>query len=172
MYGTVNESLEFFDCRLHADSWENSPASDREKALKQASHMLDRLSWTGERNTSYVVRQAQIAASGCVTDEQAILDAGLTQQHAFPRGSDTVIPQALKEATFLIGYELLINGADVNADFNTLNIEAEGHSSVRVNYQRDRMLPHIVAGIPSFEAWQLIHPYLQAAGEIELTRVS
>ena len=171
MYGTVNESLTFFDDRLHASAWENAAGSDREKALKQASHMLDRLSWAGERAAAATVRTAQIAASGYVTSEKLINEAGLTQTHAFPRGTDTVIPTALKEACFLIAYALLIDGEDINADFATLGVSSEGHSSIRVSYN-NRLLPHIAAGVPSFEAWQMISPFLQENNEIEISRVS
>lgn len=172
MYGTVNESLAFFDDRLHSTAWENAAGSDREKALKQASHMLDRLSWAGERAAAATVRAAQITTSGYVTSEKLINEAGLAQEHAFPRGTDIVIPQVIKEASFLIAYALLIDGADVNADFASLGISSEGHSSVRVSYNTDRLLPHIAAGIPSYEAWQLISPFLQENNEIEISRVS
>lgn len=172
MYCTENESLAFFDDRLHASAWENAATSDRQKALKQASALLDTLVYAGERAAAYTARLAQVAAGTCPVDEAAIAAAGLTQEHAFPRGTDTVIPTALKNACCLIAYALLVDGVNVEEEFATLGIESEGHSSIRVNYQRDRVAPHVAAGIPSFEAWKLIVPFLGDTGELRLNRVS
>jgi len=172
MYLTENESLTFFDDRLHADGWANSASSDRVKAIKQAGTLLDALNWVGYRAAAQTERDAQIAAGGSVTDEAAVFTAGQTQTHEFPRGTDSTIPQNLKDACALIAYELLVEGVSVNDEFAILGVDSEGHSSIRVNYQRDRVAPHLAAGIPSFEAWRLVRPFLRDSGEINILRVS
>lgn len=169
MYATEIESLVFFDARLHAEAWENANSSDRLKSLRQASSILDNLNYRGEKSPAFQMRKA-IELSGGPIVESVIQAAGLTQEHEFPRQTDATIPPRVKDAACLIAYALLIEGVDPATTFSALDIESDTHGSVRTAYSKAERPPHVLAGVPSAEAWQLIYPFLRDTRTLQMFR--
>jgi hypothetical protein len=145
-YTTIAEASTYFESRLRTDAWDNAEDVDREKALAMATQSIDRLNFHGSKSD----------------DEQEL---------QFPRYTDSVVPQDIKNACSEIALKLL-EGIDPDLEFETLSMVSQGYSNVRSTYDRSRIPEHLAAGIPSIAAWRLIKPYLRDAGTINLSRAT
>jgi hypothetical protein len=173
-YATLAEANAYFDNRLYSSLWAASSSGDRDKALEQAARIIDRLNFAGEKNAASVVRLALTGRSDfeiSLSQEQydAIVAAGLTQALQFPRGSDTVVPDDIKIASYEIAFALL-DGVDPDKEFEDLGVVSQGYSSVRTTYDRSTVPEHTNAGIPSPTAWRFLKPYVRAGG-VKISRV-
>lgn len=159
-YISTSDADIYFSTKLHAKAWNRASESDRVKSAIEATRIIDRLVY-----------------AGCKADS--------AQQHEFPRKAlieklhpkcppeyviDTEVPTAIRQACCEIMLELL-DGVDPQKEYNALSITSTGMNGVRDTYNRFSLPEHIVAGIPSIVAWQLIKPYLRAAREVKLSRV-
>jgi hypothetical protein len=105
------------------------------------------------------------------TPEQ-VRQAEQTQPLEFPRGSDTVVPSEIEQATYELAYSLL-DGKDFELELEALGISQQAYGSVQTSYNRNQApLEHIVNGIPNALAWRLIRPFLRAADQIKLSRIT
>lgn len=170
MYGTVQKANDYFGTRLHSDLWDATSLPDKTKALQQATRLINNLNFAGEKNAAFLVRDALNII--CITTEQqtTIWEAGLTQADEFPRGSDTVVPVAIEEATYELAFSLL-DGVDPEIEFQNQSTISEGFASVRDTKDRSFVQEHIHAGIPSLSAWSRLRRYLRDVGSIQLSRV-
>ena len=163
MYATLSEAQTYFESRLHSGLWDNSSVIDRTKALVEATAAIDRLRFAGVRHTVYEV----IVADG---DENAQLAAVLDQDLEFPRGSDTEIPQDIKDACCEEAFSRL-DGKDPDEELENLAVVSQGYSSVRTTYDRTFTQEHLNAGIVSSRAWRYLKPYLLQARDVKIHRV-
>lgn len=170
-YSTRAESDAYFDERLHSDLWAASTTSDRNVSLIQASRIIDDLDFKGLKNTAYLVWlpfKDQVLTDA---NKLAINVAGATQALEFPRGSDTVIPDDIKEACNEIAFALL-DGRDPDADTEGLSQVSQGFSSVRSTYTRAFISEHLVNGVPSATAWRSLKRYVKDQARVRVSRVS
>lgn len=160
----------YFATRLHSGSWNTFPPAERDAALVTATRQIDRLNLVGEKNASYLVRSS---ITGNVTDEQelAIMEAGMTQELQFPRGSDTVVPDDIKIACCEIAFEL-IHGKNAQTERENLATVSQGFAAVRKTMDRSYNQEHLLAGIVSAEAWDYLRPYLRESNTFRISRVS
>lgn len=175
MYSTVADANTYFDGRLYSTVWSTASAGDRAKAMEQATRIIDRLNFVGEKNAAHLVRfsltgRNDFEISLTQVQVDAIQAAGLTQSTEFPRGDDTVVPNDIFIATYEIAIALL-DGVDPDAEFNDLGVVSEGYSSVRTTYDRTVVPEHTNAGIPSATAWRYLKPYLREGHGVKLSRV-
>lgn len=146
MYATLDEAEVYFQDRLFAEVWTETDSENKTKSLKRATQLIDRLNFAGSK-------------------------AVTTQELEFPRGTDTTIPQAIKDACCEIAINLL-DGRDPEYDDEMLNVE-----QVSFGMGRERrnvsLIPEATAhGIPSNLAWKLLKPYLIDGTELVLSRIS
>lgn len=146
-YGTMNGALAFFDNRLHSTDFELATTQDRTSALYQATQLIDSLNFVDDK-----------------TDPD--------QELQWPRGGSEVVPQNIERACYLIAFELLVNDVQLEPFSEKADLASEGHGSARANYNAQDRSPHLVAGIPSFEAWRLLLPHLRSRSELTLSRIS
>ena len=92
------------------------------------------------------------------------------QTYQFPRDYDTEYPQAIKDATCLIAAKYL-EGITIDDAREEGRINYQAYGSVKQDF-KDVTLPHMVAGILSAEAWDLLVPFLKQRCRIKLDRVS
>jgi|SRR5690606_2438471 len=143
-YLTVEEAQDYYDSKLGTAAWDDATDEEKLKALKNATMLINRLNFNGTKSVT-------------------------TQANAFPRDGEVVVPQNILDATCELAL-VLLDGYDPNEEMNNIAATARGFSSARTNYTRDFAHNHIMAGIPSAEAWQLLLPYLQDPLTIRLTR--
>jgi hypothetical protein len=145
-YATEAEAQVYFDSRVGSDPWEDASSTDRNKALGHATKIIDRLNFVG-----------------CKADS--------AQENQFPRGTDTTIPQDIKDATSEIALALL-DGVDPQLEFENLFMTAQGYGGIRSAFDRSVRQFHLLAGVPSSTAWNFLKPYLRDPLEIGLFRTS
>ncbi len=166
IYGTVTDAEDYFDSRLHEQAWTNSPASDRPKALRAATLIIDALNFKGLKNAVYVLLEEDPEAS-----DADIREAEADQALEFPRDEDTEVPEEILVVCYEIAYELL-NGKDPELELENLGVTSRAYNDVRTSYHRDQVpIEHIINGIPSNQAWERLKPFLRNAEAIQLSRV-
>jgi len=166
-YGTLDEADSYFAKRLHEVAWSAASALDREKALIAARGIIDALNYKGNKNSVYTLLQANPSAT-----QDAIRAAEATQPLEFPRGADTVVPEALRVASYEIAYALL-DGKDPELELENLAVNAMGYGAVKTSYERSQLpIEHVVNLVPSSVAWRLLRPFLRDSDALKLLRLS
>lgn len=145
-YITVDEAQDFFDERLNTGAWDDASATDKAKALKQATKSMNRLNFAGDP-----------------TEDD--------QENSFPRGEDEDVPQDIKDACCLEALALL-DGVDISLEKANLAASSQGIGDARATYDRGFVVTHIVHGIASAEAWDLMRPFLRDASDVKISRES
>jgi len=145
-YITIAEADAIFERVIDTDPYDDASTSEKNKAIKQATDVIDRLNFVGEK-----------------ADDDQVLQ--------FPRDADTTIPDDIKIACSLIMLALL-DGVDMEIEFDNLNMVSQGISSIRATYRTNRTSEHIAAGVPSVTAWRYLKPYLRDQKSILVHRVS
>jgi hypothetical protein len=144
-YITIEDAATYFATRLHTIPWTSATSANKTKALTMATRAIDALNYRGAK-----------------------ADSG--QDNQFPRGDDSEVPAAVKEACCEIALALL-DGIDPDMEFSTLRVVSQGISSVRTTYDSTVSCEHLAAGIPSITAWRLLRPYLRDIRTVDISRV-
>ena len=148
-YISVNDAQDYFDTRLNSEAWDEHTVSgdnSQEKALAQATRIIDRLNSQGNNSDS----------------EQA---------NQFPRSGDSVVPEDIEIACCEIALALL-DGVDPDIEMENLSMTSEAYGQTRINYDRSGAAEHILAGVPSATAWRYLKPYLRDSRYVLLSRVN
>lgn len=170
-YGTINEGNAFFDARLHAHDWDQATVADRQKALTQASSLIDQFDFVGMKYAT----QVAVDALGDVdldTDEnrETLRLADLTQELEFPRGDVNTVPTEIEQACYLIA-KALLGGRDPEMDLESLATKSTSYGDVKTTYNRDgNHLEHLAHLIPSPQAWNLLRPFLRHRNRFDFKR--
>lgn len=137
----------YFDVRLRTAAWDEASNDDRDKALAEATRLIDKLNFIGE------------VASATQLPNQ------------FPRGTDTTVPSDIKNACCEIAIKLL-EGFDPDKEAESQMTAVASFATLRK--QKDTSITHVwlLAGIPSKIAWDLLFPYLQDPNELVMTRTN
>jgi len=151
-YDTYINADTYFVNRLHTQSWDEAPSTQKTIALTEATQRIDCLRFSGAK-----------------VDED--------QELEFPRyygddpEGDEIIPNDIKIACYELAFTLL-DGVDPDLETENLAVVSLGYSSVRVAKSGMTPQDHIAAGIPSLTAWRHLMPYLASDREIKIYRVS
>ena len=140
------EAQVYFDGRLNVEAWDASSDTEKDKSLIMSTRIIDRLNYLGQK-----------------ADE--------AQDLQFPRGTDTTVPQDVQDATAEVALALL-DGVDPDLEYENLFMTSQGYGGIRSSFDRRVKAPHLLARVPSFAAWTLLHPYLRDGLNIELHRTS
>jgi len=145
-YADTEFGDDYFENILNTAAWDSETDDDiKTKALKEATIWIDGLNFKGQK-------------------------ADATQENQFPRGTDTEVPAAIKEACCDMALALL-DGMDVELEVNDRRLVSTGYSAVRGTYNTGIVNEHVAAGIPSYRAWRKLLPYLRTATAIRISRV-
>lgn len=144
MYATI----EFFDVYINENKLEreryNSIDDERKSILLRiATQSIDNLNFKGEK-----------------TDENQI--------NKFPRDKETEIPLDVQKATCEIAFEIL-NGRDIELERQKVFNSQQGFT--KLSKQVSFFHEHILHGIVSFTAWQLLRKYLSPRDQLNFVRV-
>jgi hypothetical protein len=129
-YIDIEEANEYFENRLHAESWSGADSETKEKALRQATRAIDRQ-----------------PIRGCKTD--------ISQSLAFPRHPDTEIPEAVKEACCEEAIALLERG-----NSQRRKLQQEGVQSFSLGNTSETYVAGAGKGLLSQEAKEFLKPWL------------
>lgn len=129
-YCTIEYADEYFQNRLHAESWGQAYESAKEKAIRQATKAIDRQPLKGRK-------------------------ADTTQTLAFPRYPDTEVPEAVKEACCEEALALLERG-----NSQRRKLQQEGVQSFTLGNMSESYAAGAGKGLLSQEAKELLRPWL------------
>ena len=129
-YCTIEYADEYFRSRLHAESWEQADESTKEKALKQATKIIDRQLLRGRKTNP-------------------------EQELAFPRHPDTEVPEAVKEACCEEALAILESG-----NSQRRRLQQEGVQSFSLGNMSETYVAGAGRGLLSQEAKELLRPWL------------
>lgn len=129
-YISVSDADAYHDTHLYATDWTSASTSNKEKALKMATRILDeKVDWSGARATS---TQALAWGRTGVTDDGRSV-------------SSTVHPQPVKNATAEFARHLL--GSDLTVNSDSKGISSMSVGSVSLTFDKTdtaAVLPDIV----------------------------
>jgi hypothetical protein len=143
-YLDTTDAQTYFDGRLSTDAWDDASSADKTKALTMATRAIDALNFQGEKTVS-------------------------TQEHQFPRGGDLTVPQEILDATCEVALSLL-DGNTIDEAYQRSRISSERYATVGTTYNNDLPEIHVLNGIPSIVAWQLLKPFLRDPRAIAIDR--
>jgi hypothetical protein len=124
-YVTLAEAVSYLARRLRTGPWDAATTTTRETALKHATLLLEALPWTGEKATS-------------------------SQILAHPRGADTAVPQAIKDAQVELALWLLTFDAEAISHLARAGVVRHGIGPVSMELTRAggfHALPPIVQSL-------------------------
>jgi hypothetical protein len=183
IYGSLDEANDYFASRLHSDPWDDAATGDKPKGLLAARRLIDNLCFKGHKHAVWVFHQNmpppwrdptngnfnRVAAEQYRQQER---DAELSQPLEFPRGPDTVVPDAISIAQYELALSLL-DGVDPQLELENLSVTAQGHAEVRTHFDRGMVpIEHLINLVPNPLAWSLLKPFLRDDQAVRLSRVS
>lgn len=146
IYGTLEKADNYFAMMLEGQRWTYTDRLKRFQALVSATRRIDRLNFIGVKSNPNQFLQ-------------------------FPRGTDTLVPVDIEQACYELAL-VLLKGVDPDTERDNLSSTFQGYGGLRSEFDRSIIHPYLVAGIPSFTAWNLLLPYLDERSGIELKRIS
>ena len=174
-YGTLQGANDYFDARLHSQSWQDSATVDRPKALQEATRIIDNLNYKGVKHALWLIMydQTDPYAKKLIDDSpsrDAIIAADATQPLEFPRGQTATVPSEIEWACYEIALAL-IEGFDPEDAAERMNVIRQAYSAVRTTYDNSSaMTEYLVYGIPTARVWQWLKPFLTDSRIIRLRR--
>jgi len=176
-YGTLAGANDYFDNRLHSDGWSDSDATDRPKALTEATRIIDSLAYKGVKHAVWLVMYEYDEYTE--KEEKIIVDppnraeviaADATQELEFPRGKDTTVPTEIEWACYEIAIALL-EGFDPEDAIDRGRVVQQAYAQVRTTYDVDnKATEYLVYGIPTARVWNWLKPYLTSSRIINFSR--
>jgi hypothetical protein len=146
VYGDVVGADRYFSSLLYGQTWEVTDATQKSKALVQASGLIDTLRFAGSK-TDY------------------------SHPMEFPRNGETVVPQAINEACYELALTLL-KEIDPDTELDNLYVQSRYFGKLRTDYDCSSAPEHKLAGIPNLTAWRKLKPYLSPNLTLRLRRDS
>lgn len=122
-YADLDEALAYNSSRLYASAWEDADEAEREQALQMATSLLD----------------AKYVWTGVATNETQALGwprVGMKNRNGFAI-ADSVIPQALKDATSEFARQLLGTDRTVDNDIEIQGITGIKAGPVSLTFKDD-----------------------------------
>ncbi len=157
-YGSLASADAYFSNSLTGRAWKKSSPNNKQLALTDATQMIDRLNFAGDKVSEGQV--LQFPRGNTYIDPKAINSS---------ETADVNIPEDIKTATYIIA-DRLLDGVDPDIESDLLAVSSSKYSSVGSNYNREFIPEHLVAGIPSAKAWSLLRPYIRDERTISVTR--
>lgn len=145
IYGSIEGGDIYFGTRLRSDAWDNSSDIDKTKALSMATRAIEKLNFSGDRAVS-------------------------TQELQFPRGADISVPEPIEFAAYELAL-MYLQGYDIQSLRDDARVQSDKFAEAATTYRPALVEDHLLAGIISQEAWDLLKPYLRDPYQINFCRV-
>ena len=142
-YADVTYANDYFENVLFGRVWNDHNPLDKERALNEATRLIDSLDYIGHKADS-------------------------SQENQFPRGHQENVPENIKKAACEIALGFLEQGAVDTAD--DLRVSSQAYSTVRVTYDTDYLPVFNIAGVPSRKAWDYLLPFLRDERRVRVHR--
>lgn len=146
IFGSVEGADRYWSEQLSGQLWEIQSLDTKTKALITATRAINRLRFAGSKSVE-------------------------TQPLEYPRNGEATLPDVLQQATYEEAMELL-KGVDPSTEAGNIWVTRRAFGQVRTDYDFHTAPIHVVHGIASFKAWQLLSPLLSPATGVRLRRWS
>jgi len=174
-YGSINGADTYFGERLYTDTWDNASATNRTKALKQATKVIDSLNYKGVKAAVQAIMynsDGDLYTGSSAPTEAALIAADQSQELEFPRGKDSSVPEEIEWSCYEIASALLA-GFDPNTAADELRVLKQSYASVGTTYaEDDDSMEFLLFGIPNGTVWRWLKPRLVDCQSIRIRRVS
>lgn len=169
-YGSVVEGDQFFTNSLRGASWKAASVEDRQAALNDATQIIDRLNFAG--NKADPNQTLQFPRGNSYTNPQSFW-TGMQVEVANTTTvtADVNVPTDIKRAAYLIADKLL-DGWDPDIESDQHAAQSTRYGGVTTSFNREYIPEHMRAGIPSAQAWGLLRPYVRDPYGVELVRAN
>lgn len=161
-YVTVAEATTYFQTRLWTDPWQRASFDQQQASLYDATRIIDSLAYKGTKAVEDQVlrfpRNGQLALDTDPTSP--------TYNELIP-----TVPSDVKEACCDVALALL-DGIIPEREYGLLTRTAHGFANTRQQKDTQLVPPHLVAGVPSLDAWKKLVKYLRTNNGIILGRDS
>ena len=163
--------------------WKEADPADKPKAMLAARRLIDNLNFKGDKHAVWIFHQQtpppwRDSTNGAFDRQaaeiyhQAERNAEGSQPLEFPRGGDTVVPEAIRIAEYELAFSLL-DGVDPQMELENLAVTAQGYAEVRTHFERNMVpIEHLINLVPNPLAWSLLKPFLRDEQALKLSRVS
>jgi len=141
--------------RLNVAKWSGASTADKESALKMATRQLERYDWVGEKTDDLAANSLRWPRSYVYNADGQLED-------------DTVVPQAIQDATAELALDLLKAAADESAGeaFATSEVQV---GPIKLKLDTDKPTESASEGLSS-EVDTLIAPYVEEYATLGLVR--
>lgn len=149
---TLVDAESYFESKVEAEGWEC--VEDISEGLTADDQKLRAL-------IDATRRISQLRFKGCKADP--------TQEHPFPRGTDTTVPLDIQYAVCELANALL-DGVNDELENENTRLTSHSFSGVRTTYDVSSPPAHIFTGILSIQAWRYLVPYLRDPRQLNIVR--
>lgn len=146
IFGSIQGADRYWSEQLNGQLWEIQSQDMKTKALITATRSINQLRFAGDKS-----------------DE--------TQPLEFPRNGDETLPACLQQATYEEALALL-KGIDPDTEAANIWVAQRDFGKVRTYYDFGTAPIHVVNGIASFKAWNLLKPLFADCTGVRLRRRS
>lgn len=163
------DAQKYFDCRLNTSAWDYASPTDQNKALAQATRMIDTLNYLGRK-----WEKTQENEFPRFINLNVIPNDDPFQQcvNPTPPAKVPLVPERVLNACAEIALALL-DDYDVDREARSVNMKEFHFSNVRTQRATEENPPDwILAGIPSPTAWNLLKPFLVDPFTVTLDRTN
>ncbi len=156
-YGSAAGGDLFHQRRINAFDWEDATLEDKVKALYDATGMIDKFQFIGDKVVS--TQGLEFPRDRTKRDDTVVLIGGTSG-----------VPVSIENAAYLIS-DALIGGRDPQSDFDSLRVKSETIAGIRTEFESARVpSEHIANLVPSPAAWALIRPFLHIADSFVMNK--
>jgi len=145
-YVDIATATIYFNDRVDDSVWVTATTDQRDRALKTATRLIDRLNFHGTKTVS-------------------------TQENEFPRNGNTTVETTIQYACCEIAYSLL-DGRDPEFESENINTIVSNIGSVKVGKDVENVPIHMIHNIPSAIAWSYLRPHLVNTSSINVQRIN
>lgn len=161
-YITVAEAQVYVQSKLMTAAWDRATFDQQQKSLFESTRIIDALKLVGSKaDRDQVLRFPRMNQLAEDTDPLSP-----TYGELIP-----TVPSDVKEACCDIALALLA-GVNPEHEYNLLSRQVHGYATTRQQKDTSMVEPHIVAGVPSLEAWKKLLKYVRDYHGVNLVRDS
>jgi hypothetical protein len=137
-YVTILYADNYLNGRLFNEAWFAASSTKKLQCIVTATRIIETLSFRGLKETT---------------------DQPLSWPRILETGSDPTTPTEIYNACCEIALALA-SGINPENEFRNVNKTSQGYGALRTTKDTTMVDPHLVHGIPSITAWNIMRPYL------------
>ena len=144
-YCSLSNANDIISTFIDSESWDSATDTNKNKALSEATRIIDSLNYIGNKYNS-------------------------NQDGQFPRGDNADLPNDIIMACAIIAFDL-INGVDPEIERENLRLRKAEIGDIKSTYDTLLVSQHFMLGVTSARAFRYIKPYLRDFTSVRIRKV-